>query len=184
MNEILTTIAERNSCRDFKDVPLTDQQIEAIVNAALAAPSGMNRQPWHIVVVKDKALIEELDAEGMGMLAAAEDKAGYQRFMDRGGKLLYNAPCLIYVLSDGSAWAPIDCGMLAQNITLAAQSIGLSSCVVGMANLPLTGPRGDEFKKRLIFPEGYVFAIGVLVGAPNIGKEPHELDPSKVTYVG
>ena len=183
MNEILKTIAQRNSCRDFKDTPLTDEQIEAIVDAALAAPSAMNRQPWYLVVVKDKALIEELDAEGMGMLAAAEDKAGYQRFKDRGGKLLYDAPCLVYVLSDGSAWASLDCGILTQNITLAAQSLGLSSCVVGMAGLPLTGPRGDEFKKRLKFPDGYVFGIGVLVGVPNTGKEPHELDKNKVTYV-
>ena len=184
MNETLKTIMARNSCRDFKDTPLTEEQLKTIIDAALAAPSAMNNQPWNLVVVTDKALIEALDAEGMGILAAAEDKAGYQRFMDRGGKLLYNAPCLVYVLSNGSSWAPVDCGILTQNITLAAQSIGLSSCVVGIANLPLTGPRGDEFKKRLKFPDGYVFGIGVLVGVPNTGKEPHELDPGKVIYVG
>ena len=183
MNEILKTIAERNSCRDFKDTPLTDEQVDAIVNAALAAPSGMNRQPWHLVVVRDKAIIDELDSVGMGMLAAAEDKSGYQRFMDRGGKLLYNAPCLVYVLSDGSMWAPMDCGILVENIALAAQSLGLSSCIVGMAGLPLTGERGGEFTKRMNFPDGYVFGIGILVGVPNAGKEPHELDPGKVTYV-
>ena len=183
MNETLKTIAERNSCRDFKDTPLTDGQMKDIIDAALAAPSGMNRQPWRLVVVKDKALIDELDAEGMGILAAAEDKAGYQRFMDRGGKLLYNAPCLVYVLSDGSTWSPLDSGILVQNIALAAQSIGLGSCIVGMANLPLTGPRGGEFKKRMNFPDGFSFAIGILVGTPNTGKEPHELDPNKVTYV-
>ena len=184
MNETIKTIMERNSCRDFKGAPLTDEQIKIIVDAALAAPSGMNKQPWRLVVVKDKSIVDELDAEGMRILAAAEDKTLYQRMMDRGGKLLYNAPCLVYVLSDGSSWAPLDCGILCENITLAAQSLGLSSCIVGMSNIPLTGPRGDEFKKRMQFPEGYVFAIGVLVGEPNTGKEPHELDYGKVTYVG
>ena len=184
MNETIKTIMERNSCRDFKSTPLTDEQIKTLVSAALAAPSGMNRQPWKLVVVTDKALIEELDAEGMGILKAAEDQAGYKRFMDRGGKLLYNAPCLVYVLSDSTQWSPLDCGVLVQDIALAAHSIGLGSCIVGMANLPLTGPRGDEFKKRLKFPDGYEFAIGILVGTPNVGKEPHELDYSKVSYVG
>ena len=184
MNETLKTIMARNSCRDFKGAPLTDEQVKTIVDAALAAPSAMNRQPWHIVVVTDKALIEELDADGMGIIAANEDKTTYNRMKDRGGKLLYNAPCLLYILSDGSAWAPLDCGILCQNVAIAAQSLGLSSCIVGMANMPLTGPRGDEFKKRLKFPDGYVFGIGILVGEPNTGKEPHELDLTKVTYVG
>jgi nitroreductase len=103
--------------------------------------------------------------------------------MERGGKLLYNAPCLIVILSDGSKWGSLDSGILCQNVVLAAQSLGLGSCIVGMAGVPLGGPRGDEFKKRLSFPEGYEFAVGVLIGTVNSGKEPHELDMGKVTYV-
>ena len=183
MNEVLKAITARNSCRDFTGAPLTDEQIKDISNAALSAPSAMNKQPWHLIFVKDKALIDELDAEGMGILAAAEDKTVYNRMKDRGGKLLYNAPCLVYILSDGSGYAPIDCGILCQNIALAAQSMDLSSCIVGMAGVPLGGPKGDAFKKRLKFPDGYSFAVGILVGKPNTGKEPHELDMGKITYV-
>ena len=183
MNETLKTIAQRNSCRDFADTPLTQEQISAIADAALAAPSGMNRQPWHIVVIKDKAIVDELDAEGMNVLAAAEDKAGYERMMARGGKMLYNAPCLVIVLGDGSTWAPVDCGILCQNVTLAAHSLGLGTCIVGMAAVPLNGPKAEEFRKRFMFPEGYVFSIGVLVGTPVTGKEPHELDRSKITFI-
>ena len=183
MNEVLKAITERNSCRDFADKPLTDEQVKAIAAAALAAPSAMNKQPWHVVLVKDKALVDELDAEGMRILSAAEDKSAYNRMKDRGGKLLYNAPCLVYILSDGSSYAQIDSGILCQNVTLAAQSLGLSSCIVGMAGVPLNGPKGDEFKKRMRFPDGYTFAIGVLVGTPNTSKEPHEADLSKITYV-
>ena len=184
MNETIKNIMERNSCRDFKDTPLTEDQLKTIVDAALAAPSAMNRQPWHLVVVKDKALIDELDDAGMAMISAMEDKSTLNRMKDRGGKILYNAPCLIYILSDGSAWAGMDGGILCENIAIAAQALGLSTCIVGMANMPLTGPQGDDFKKRLNFPEGYEFGIGILVGVPNKGKEPHELDYGKVTYVG
>ena len=183
MNEILKAIAERYSCRDFLDTPLTDEQLKAITEAALAAPSAVNRQPWRIIIITDKAIIDEMNDEGISILAAAEDKSLYERMMSRGGKMLYNAPFLALILSDDSPWAKVDCGILCQTIALAAQSLGLGSCIVGMARTPLDGPRGDEFKKRLKFPEGYDFCIGILVGTPNSGKEPHELEMDKVTFV-
>ena len=184
MNDTLTNIAERYSCRDFADTPPTDGQIKAIVNAALAAPSGMYRQPWHIIVIRNKTLIDELDAEGMSVLGAAEDKSRYEYMMSRGGKLFYNAPCMLIILSDDSKWGTLDSGIQCQNVALAAQSIGLASCIVGMAEIPLSGKRGDEFKRRLVFPDGYDFAIGVLIGTAKSGKKPHEHDKTKVTYIG
>ena len=183
MNETLKTIAERYSCRDFADTPLTEAQIKAITEAALAAPSAVNRQPWHIIVITDKALIAEMDEECMRMLAAAEDKAGYERMMSRGGKVYYNAPCMYMIASDGSSYAAMDCGILSENVALAAQALGLGSVICGMAGMPLVGPKGDDLKKRMSFPEGYVFGIGILVGTPKSGNAPHALDAKKVTYV-
>jgi len=183
MNETLKNIAKRYSCRDFAETPLTDAQVKALVDAALAAPSAMNLQPWHIIVVRDKALVDELDAEGMNVLATEDDKSSYEKIMLRGGKLFYNAPFLMIILADGSKWGFLDSGILCQNVVLAAESLGLGSCIVGMARWPLGGPRGDEFKKRLQFPDGYEFAVGVLVGAALSGKEPHEPDFGKVTYI-
>ena len=183
MNETLRNIAERYSCRDFADTPLTDGQVEALVSAALAAPSGANRQPWHVIVVTDKELIKEIDAEGMAMLAADEDQTYYKIMMNRGGNMLFNAPCLIVITSDGSKWSALDCGILCQNVVLAAQSLGLGSCIIGLLRMPFGGPRGDEFMKRLKFPEGHAFGIGVIVGTIKSGKEPHEHDRGKVTYI-
>ena len=183
MNETLKCIAERYSCRDFDGTPLTDAQVQALVEAALAAPSAMNRQPWHVIMITDKALIDEFDAAGMEVLAAQEDKSGYNRIMSRGGKIYYNAPCMVMVASDGSEFGPMDCGILSENVSLAAHSLGLGSVICGMARIPLGGPRGEEFMRRMKFPEGYVFGISILVGAANSGKAPHELDMGKVTYI-
>jgi len=182
MNDTLKTIAQRYSCRDFLDTPLACDQIKAIVDAALAAPSGLNRQPWHIIVVTDKSLIDEMDAECMSILAAAEDKSMYERILSRGGKVYYNAPCMIMVASDGSDYATMDCGILSQNVSLAAHSLGFGSVICAMAGIPLNGPRGDELKSRMQFPQDYVFGIAILVGMAKSGKAPHELDQSKVTY--
>jgi nitroreductase len=184
MNETLKSIAGRYSCRDFYDTPLAGTQIKALVEAALASPSGMNRQPWHIIVITDKPLIDELDAEGMKILAAAETQSGYERIMSRGGKLFYNAPCMIIAATSSANPAAMDCGILSQNIALAAHSLGLGSVICGMVGIPLSGPRSDDLKKRLQFPEDCSFSIAVLVGTAKSGKEPHELDMSKVTYIG
>jgi nitroreductase len=183
MNETLQTIAERYSCRDFAGTPLTPDQIKAIADAALAAPSAMNRQPWHVIVITDKTLIDEMDAESMNILAADEDKSGYERIKSRGGKVFYNAPCMVMVASDGSDYATIDCGILSQNVALTAHSLGLGSVICAMASIPLNSPRGDEFKKRMQFPEGYGFGIAILVGTAKSGKDPHELDVGKVTFI-
>ncbi|HRT81800.1 MAG TPA: nitroreductase family protein [Oscillospiraceae bacterium] len=182
MNETLKTIAERYSCRDFADTPLTDEQIKALADAALAAPSAVNRQPWHITVITDKALIDEMDAEALNVLRE-EDKPRYDRVMADGGTIFYNAPCMLMVSSDGSKWANMDCGILCQNVALAAHSLGLGSLICGMARIPLSGIRGEEFKKRLHFPDGYDFGIAVLVGKAKSGKDPHELDRGKVTLI-
>ncbi|MCL1793696.1 MAG: nitroreductase family protein [Oscillospiraceae bacterium] len=183
MNETLQTIAARYSCRDFCDTPLDEKQSSAIVDAALASPSAMNRQPWHIVMITDKNLIDELDEAGMEVLAAAEDKSGYERIKSRGGKIFYNAPCMVMVATDSAHYSLMDCGILSQNVSLAAHSLGLGSVICGMAGIPLSGPRGGEFKKRMGFPEGYDFGIAILVGSAKSGKEPHEFDRAKVTYI-
>ena len=97
--------------------------------------------------------------------------------------MLYNSPCLFVITSDSSKWATLDCGILCQNIVLAAESLGLGSCIIGLLRFPFDGPRGDEFKKRLKFPENHKFELAVVIGKAKSGKEPHKLDPTKVTYV-
>ncbi|MCL2199946.1 MAG: nitroreductase family protein [Defluviitaleaceae bacterium] len=182
MNEILKAIRDRNSCRDFSPEPLEASQITELVNAALAAPSAMNLQPWHIIVLTEKQLIEELDAEIMEYIK--HDAEWHKRFMDRGGTVFYDAPCIIFIAQDGSDAAPLDCGIVSQNIALAAHSLGLGSVICGMARYSLIGEKGADFTRRLKFPQGYTFGMSVCVGKVNTGKAPHELDTNKVTYIG
>jgi hypothetical protein len=127
--------------------------------------------------------MDELDAECMKVLAAAEDKSGYERIMGRGGKVYYNAPAMVLAVSDGSPIAAMDGGILSQNVALAAHSLGLGSVICGMMGIPLAGSAGEALKKRLKFPEGYGFGIAVLVGKAKGAGKPHELDYGKVTYI-
>ena len=184
MNDTLKSIMGRYSCRDYTGAPPTAEQIKAISDAALAAPSAMNRQPWQVIVISDKALMDEMDKEGMRLLAEAEDQTAYERMMSRGGKLFYNAPCMVLVAAtDDSRGVALDCGILSQNVALAAYSLGLGSCIVGMASTPLSGPKGDEFRARVKFPEGYAFGMGILFGEAKTSGKPHEPQPGKLTSV-
>lgn len=182
MNEVLRTIAQRYSCRAYDGRLPEKEQLEAIALAAVQSPSGINKQPWLVHVITDKAFIEEMDAEGMRILAAAEDKSVYQRFMDRGGNLYYNAPCMFLVLKQ--AGTEMDSGIVSENIALAAASLGLGSVICGMAAIPFKGPKAEEFKQRAGIAGDWEFGISVLVGYAKGSGTPHEPDLSKIKYLG
>ena len=179
MNEVLKAIMGRYSCRDFLPESLTKEHVDILIDAALASPSALNLQPWHIIAVTDKALIEAMDEYAM----SDENMPFYERIKERGGKMFYGAPCALIIAIDDSERAPLDAGIVCQNICLAAYSLGLGSCICGMMRIPLGGERGSEFMQKLKFPEGMKFGMSVLVGKAKTPKTPHELDKSKTTYV-
>ena len=179
MNEVLKAIMERYSCRDFLPDALPKEQVDILIDAALASPSALNLQPWHIIAVTDKPLIEAMDEYAM----SDENMPYYERIKDRGGKMFYNAPCVLVIAINDSERAPLDAGIVSQNICLAAHSLGLGSCICGMMRIPLEGERGNEFISKLKFPEGMKFGMSVLVGKAKTQTTPHALDKTKITYV-
>ena len=182
---MIEAIFKRYSCRAFSDKTPSDDDLKTIAEAAAASPSGMNRQMWRIIVVKNKNIIEEMDDEGMKNLAASPE--AYERIMSRGGKLFYNAPCMIVVpiASPPHPGAGLfDCGIVSENIALAAAALGIDSLICGLAAFSFAGKKGIDFKKRLGFPDGYEIGIAVLLGyAEKPGGKPHELDLNKISWV-
>lgn len=188
-NETIKSIMERYSCRNFTEKLPSNEDLQTIATAAVAAPSGMNRQLWQVIVVKDKALIDELEAEGIKLLRSMPDKSLYERIKSRGGKLFYGAPSMM-IVPIGKANPPgaelFDCGILAQNIALSATSLGIDNIICGFIAFAFAGERREEFKRRLGFPEGYEIGISVLLGyAPESGKgKPHTPDMRKISFIG
>ena len=183
----IEAIHTRYSCRAFLDRMPSDTDLQTIAEAAAASPSGMNRQLWRIIVVKNKELIADLEAEGMKNIAATPDKGMHDRIMSRGGKLYYNALCIIVVpitKTEPAGAELFDCGIVSENIALAATSLDIDNLICGLAAFSFAGEKGAEFKQRLGFPEGYEIGIAVLLGyAANPGGKPHELDLSKITII-
>ena len=189
----LEAIKTRYSCRAFSDRIPSDTDLQTIAKAALAAPSAMNIQPWRVIIVKNRKLLDELEAEGMKSLAALPDKSSYNRIMERGGKVYYNTPCQMLVAvekkssmaSASRCWGDIDCGIITQNIALAATALGINSLICGLISFSFSEEKGEYFKKKFGFSDGYEIGLSVLLGyAEETGvKPPHELDLKKISIV-
>lgn len=114
-NPAYQNILTRVSVRRFTDEAVSYEQLTAILHAAMAAPSGVNKQPWEFIVVDDRELLKSL----AGVLPYA--------------KMTANAAVAIIVCAnkerilagvDDNLWEQ-DCSAASENILLAAHAIGL-----------------------------------------------------------
>lgn len=153
MDERLAFIFSRRSIRVYTDEPVSEGELQNLLDAGMAAPSASNRKPWHFVVVTDR---ETLDA-----LAAAHPY----------GKMLARAGAAIAVCGDPgtSSWWVQDCSAATENILLAASALGLGAVWLGSHGNP---DREEAIRTVLRIPH----EIGVLsllsIGHPAEQKEP------------
>jgi nitroreductase len=184
MNDTLKTMAERYSCRSFDTRAVEREKLDAIALAAMQSPSAMNLQPWRLVVITDAELLAEMDEAAMQFLKDSGDADTYNSFMERGGKLFYNAPAMFLILKGPVPSADLDCGIVSENIALSASSLGLGNVICGMARIPFMSDKGEYFKEKVgLGKDGWEFAMAVLVGYGLVSKQPHEPDMTKVSYV-
>ena len=115
VNPVLNSIMTRTSVRKYTDEPISKGDIEALLRAGMAAPTAVNKQPWHFVAVTDKAKLKEL--------------AGNR------GRMIEQCALAIVVCGDmnkalsgkGQAYWIQDCSAATENILLAAHALGLVS---------------------------------------------------------
>lgn len=117
--EALDVILGRRSIRKYSEQSVSDEQLKRLLEAAMAAPSGHNKQPWHFIVIKDRATLSEIP-----------------KFHNY-SKMLEQAPLAIVVCGDleiegGSGFWVQDCSAATQNILLAAKAIGLGAVWLGV----------------------------------------------------
>lgn len=183
MNETLRTIAARYSCRNFTGAVPSKEQLQTIALAAVQSPSANNQQNWRVIVVTNSALIDEMENAGQKEFSRI-GKEYYEQFKARGGSLFYHAPSAFIIAVDPKLpGAMLDAGIVAENIALAASSLGLGNVICGMARFPFDSDISADLKRRLVFPEGFDFAIAVLVGVSAGPGKPHEADAGKISWI-
>lgn len=139
MDDRLSLIFSRRSIRVYSDEPVSERDLQGLLEAGMAAPSASNRKPWYFVVVTDR--------ETLGALAEAHPY----------GKMLTRAGAAIAVCGDPgiSTWWVQDCSAATENILIAAAALGLGAVWLGSHGNP---EREQALRDVLGVPD----SIGVL----------------------
>ncbi len=163
----LDIITRRRSIRHFTAQKIEAEKINSLLHAAMYAPSAVNKQPWHFVVVDDRQIMN-------GIMEVHPNS-----------KMLTTASHCILVCGDliqqhDTGYWIADCAAATENILLAATSIGLGSCWVGIY------PREARMKaiKEIFSMPAHVEAFALIaIGYPAEEKKmPERFHPEKVFY--
>ena len=164
-------IRERQSVRSYSPQLLDRATVRALLDAAVRAPTAVHLEPWAFVVVQNAALLREISDLAKPLFVAEAQHA----HLDRGGHTLekfrqpefnifYDAGTLIIVCAEGEGpFVAADCWLAAENLMLAACSMGLGTCVIGSA---LAALNLAEVKARLGIPKGFSVVAPIIVGVP------------------
>ena len=187
MNETLKNIKERCSNRGYEPTRLSKETIQLLLDAALQAPTAANRQEIHISVFDGNSqILKDIEEKRREIaIASTDDEVKKQGIRNNPTNFYYDAPTVFMIsCATGFSFAQFDAGVCAQNICLAAQSLGLGNIHLGIIKPVFLGENGESFKKRCAFPENYEFAIAVAVGYATKSKEPHTYDQARqVTFI-
>ena len=166
----ISNIMTRTSIRQYTNEPVTKADIETMLRAGMAAPTAVNKQPWHFVVVTDRAQLDSL--------AQANPHA----------KMLESAPLAIVVCGnmdktlEGSAadfWIQ-DCSAATENILLAAHAMGLGAVWTGL----YPGIERCFAVSEVIGAPEYIVPLSMIViGYPDGENQPKDKwNPENVSY--
>lgn len=121
---------KRESCRSYTGEPVAEEALRTIVEAGRLAPSACNSQPWHFAVVSGGK-----SREGV---RRAVQVFGRNKFTDKASAFVVifrekpNYPERVGEVLFGREFSAIDIGITTANMTLAAASLGVGSCILGM----------------------------------------------------
>jgi nitroreductase len=159
-------IRHRRAVREFLQQPVATAAIERLIDAAVQAPSAVNKQPWLFTVVRDRPLLDLISVQSKNYLIDSGEAPQEFRpiLSDPDFHILYHAPALIVIsaLKD-DAWSKEDAAVAAQNLMLTAYAGGLGTCWVGFAQRWLETKDG---RKAIDVPEYYRPVAPIIVGHP------------------
>lgn len=176
MNSIIEAIEKRSSTRGYTEEPLSEVQLNTLIQAGLQAPTAANKQEIHFTVLKgDHPVLKELE----------EEKNRLRQITSPPHNFYYEAPTVVILSADSSyKWGTLDAGIAVENMALAAEGLGLGNLIIGCILDAMQGEKKEYFADILKFPAGYEYKIAIAFGYKAVTKQPHTYDAdSQVTYL-
>ncbi|MZP30014.1 hypothetical protein GTO91_09885 [Heliobacterium undosum] len=165
MNSALSVIKHRRSTRSFKEDPIQEEALGAIIEAGMYAPSAANQQPWHFTVVQNKQIMNKINQDAKAFFAKSEHPH-FKRFATSPDfHVFHNAPCAVFISGDTRAMLPhVDCAAATQNMLLAAESLGVGSCWTQSVIHLFEGETGERWIRQMEIPEHYRPLYAIVLG--------------------
>jgi nitroreductase len=171
MNSIIEIIKTRRCVREYTEEPISDEDIEFLIDCARYAPTGFNMQPWSFIVITNKDIMRKISEHGKRALVPMIEpmKNSSQKVNDfliflktEGTDMCYNAPVMVLILGNKNALTTdYDCSMAAQTMMLAAHSKGIGSCWIGGVQPALMD---EDLLRELGGREGYKVVAPLIFG--------------------
>lgn len=168
---VMHNILNRKSVRSYTSEPVSKEQLDTLLRAAMAAPTGRDMRPWKFVVVNDpeamKSLAQQLPyAKMLGEAQAAIAVCGDLSVKDKEGKPSTN-------------WT-FDCSAATENLLLAAEAMGLGAVWTGVYPYD---ERMSAVKKALQLPDHIIPLNLIPIGHPKGDAQPKDkYDANNIHY--
>lgn len=170
-NATILNIKTRRSIRDYHDTQLSDEVINRIIDAGIYAPSGLDIEPWRFVIVQNRELLNKISDFAKPLLVKnLEERTDelamniIEIFKNESFDIFYNAPVMIIVMGrKDNAYTDYDCSLCAENMMLAAHSIGIGSCWIGAVSLV---EENAELMAELKIPDDHKIVAPIIFGYP------------------
>lgn len=175
--DVVNAIIKRRTIRSYTEKSVPKETLQTLLDCAMWAPSGRNSQPCHVRVLTDKTALEALNTDFKNKVGW--DTPAYTRWDTN--PVYQGAPALFFVFAETKDG--INGGIAVENIAIAAEGMGLGSCIIGSIGALLDAPEGNKWKRILDIPEEYQFVICIAVGEKAEEPEPKERKPENFRII-
>ena len=178
---VIDAIMARRSVRQYEATPVSRELLQKIAECGVNAPNAMNKQEWEVRIIDSEDYLNEVTE-----LMKAEmpffvnsDTPGFRN-------AFRNATALIAVAcpDDPMGMTLINVGLMGENMCLAAQELGLGTCVMAAPSMFMnTCEKAKPYLDKLGFSEGYKLRYVLGVGYPAESPEAKPRDLGKIKFV-
>lgn len=176
-NEVINVIMARRSIRQYHPIPVARDTMMQIMTCGINAANGQNKQSWEVRIIDNPTTLQKVQ----DLMAAGNPTLSAE--MVRG--CMRGAPIMTFIARDlGYDFSAYDCGLLAGNMMLAAQSLGVGSiCLGSPVRFINDAENSAEILSLLGFSENYELSLCLGFGYANESPTAKPRDIKKVQFV-